>query len=99
MDAVLAIGAQASDSSPRSWEIAVTYFNRSRAVAFENMLVNPSVALVRLFTLLAFFTLGACRQIPASIYLGIASKAAVLLGLHQPMSRKVMNNSAEYTHR
>lgn len=96
MDAALAIGAQARASEPLDLQFATAYFTRSRAVAFEDMLANPSVAVVRLFVLLSFYTLGACRQIPASIYLGIASKAAVVLGLHQPMSRIVMNQGNEY---
>lgn len=96
MDTALAIGAQARATGPLDAQYANTYFTRARAIAFENMLANPSVSIVRLFVLLSFFTLGACRQIPASIYLGIASKAAVVLGLHQPMSRKVMHQGNDY---
>src|SRR5687767_10405428 len=96
MDMALAIGAQARASGPSDSQYATTYFTRARSVAFEEMLANPSVAIVRLFVLLSFFTLGACRQTPASIYLGIASKSAVVLGMHQPMSRKMMREGSGY---
>lgn len=99
MDTALAIGAQARDSGPEDARNASTLFVRSRAVAFENMLATPSVSVVRLFVLLSFYTLGAFRQIPASIYLGIASKAAVVLGLHQPMSPKAIRQGDDYTSR
>lgn len=99
METALAIGAQARASGPIDSQCASTLFVRSRAVAFENMLSNPSVSVVRLFVLLSFYTLGAFRQIPASIYLGIASKAAVVLGLHQPMSPKALRQGVDYTSR
>ncbi|KAH7362804.1 hypothetical protein B0T11DRAFT_281440 [Plectosphaerella cucumerina] len=94
MDAALAIGAQARSGGRYDWELATTYFNRARKVGFEDMLANPSLSIVRLFVLLAFFSLGACRQNAASIYLGIASKSAVVLGLHQPMSWKEPEKNA-----
>lgn len=92
----LAIGAQARASGPIDAQYATACFTRARTIAFEDMLANPSVAVIRLFVLLSFFTLGACRQTPASIYLGIASKAAVVLGMHQPMSRKMMREGNSY---
>lgn len=103
IDTALAIGAQAraGKTNPGSQDAkwAAGLFNRARAVAFEKMLANPSPALVRLFVLLAFYTVGTYRQIPAAIYLGIASKAAVILGLHQPMSPKVVRSGGDHASR
>jgi len=102
-DTALAIGAQARAGNPtpgsHDAEWATGLFDRARAVAFEKMLANPSPALVRLFVLLAFYTVGTYRQIPAAIYLGIASKAAVILGLHQPMSPKVVRQGGDHASR
>jgi len=53
------------------------------------MLTNQSLSTVRLFLLLAFYMLGACHRNAASMYLGVAVKAAIVLGLH---------NSANYRH-
>ena len=103
IDTALAIGAQARagnpNPGPQDAQWAAAFFNRSRAVAFEKMLANPSPSLVRLFVLLAFYTVGTYRQIPAAIYLGIASKAAVILGLHQPMSPKVVRQGGDHASR
>ncbi|GAB7326972.1 hypothetical protein MBLNU13_g10922t1 [Cladosporium sp. NU13] len=102
-DTALAIGAQARVGNPTHGfhyaEWATGLFNRARAVAFEKMLANPSPSLVRLFILLAFYTVGTYRQIPAAIYLGIASKAAVVLGLHRPMSPMVVRQGGDYASR
>jgi hypothetical protein len=103
IDTALAIGAQAraasSNAGPLDVGWAAAYFSRARAVAFEKMLSNPSPALVRLFVLLAFYNVSTYRQIPAAIYLGIASKAAVILGLHQPMSPKVVRQGGDHAWR
>lgn len=102
-DTALAIGAQARAGNPTHGfhyaEWATGLFNRARAVAFEKMLANPSPSLVRLFVLLAFYTVGTYRQIPAAIYLGIASKAAVVLGLHRPASPMVLRQGGDHAWR
>ncbi|KAJ4375337.1 hypothetical protein N0V83_002423 [Neocucurbitaria cava] len=87
-DMVLAIGAQARANGPRDAQTAAMYFSRAQSIAFEDMLTHTSLSMVRLFILLAFFALGACQQSAAFMYLGVASKAAIVLGLHQPMSWK-----------
>ncbi|KAJ5580013.1 uncharacterized protein N7459_005998 [Penicillium hispanicum] len=96
LDMILAIGAQARASDAQDAQCAAVYFARARSVAFEGMLADPSISMVRLFLLLAFFTLGACRQNAAFIYLGVASKAAIVLGLHQPMSWRRLQKQAEW---
>lgn len=102
-DTALAIGAQArvgnSTHGFHYAEWATGLFNRARTVAFEKMLANPSPSLVRLFILLAFYTVGTYRQIPAAIYLGIASKAAVVLGLHRPLSPMIVRQGGDHTSR
>lgn len=80
----MAIGAQARTADPSDTQLAAAYFNRARQAAFEGMLAHPSLSMVRLFLLLAFYMLGACQRNAAFMYLGVASKAAVVLGLHQP---------------
>ncbi|KAF2712810.1 hypothetical protein K504DRAFT_427436 [Pleomassaria siparia CBS 279.74] len=87
-DMALAIGSQARASGPRDAQIAAMYFSRAQSMAFQDMLTHTSLTMVRLFILLAFFTLGACQHNAAFMYLGVASKAAIVLGLHQPMSWK-----------
>lgn len=42
--------------------------------------------LVRVFVLMSFYMLGACRRNAAFMYLGVASRAAVALGLHEDSS-------------
>jgi hypothetical protein len=44
--------------------------------------------MVRLFLLLSFYMLGACNRNAASMYLGVAAKATVVLGLHHLSSHK-----------
>lgn len=50
------------------------------------MLENPSLEMVSLFLLMSFYMLGACRRNAAFMYLGVAARAAVALGLHIDVS-------------
>lgn len=45
------------------------------------MLEDPNIDMVRAFTLMAFYMLGACRRNAAFMYLGVATRAAVAIGL------------------
>ena len=47
------------------------------------MLEDPNVDMVRTFLLMAFYMLGECRRNSAFMYLGVATRAAVALGLHR----------------
>jgi hypothetical protein len=85
-DAMMAIGAQSSRSSPVTVQAERFFFARAQRRAFAGMLENPSTDLVRLFLLMSFYMLGACRRNAAFMYLGVASRAAVALGLHNPDS-------------
>ncbi|KAF2451786.1 hypothetical protein P171DRAFT_493328 [Karstenula rhodostoma CBS 690.94] len=85
---MIAIGAQCRQSvDDATW--AARLFSYARKLAFEGMLANPSLDLVRAFLLMAFYMFGACRRNSAFMYLGVASKAADILGLH---------SSAQYKH-
>ncbi|CRL20767.1 Fungal transcriptional regulatory protein, N-terminal [Penicillium camemberti] len=77
----LAIGAQVRGHA-EDLQLSKTYFLRAREIAFDGMLMSQNLNTVRHFTLLAFYTLGACNRNAASMFLTIAAKAAVILGLH-----------------
>ncbi|KAL4993064.1 hypothetical protein BDV10DRAFT_33771 [Aspergillus recurvatus] len=83
-DIMIAIGAQSSknDISPAIMRVERFFFKRAQQCAFAGMLENPSVDLIRLFVLLSFYMLGACRRNAAFMYLGVAARAAAALGLH-----------------
>ena len=81
---MIAIGAQCCGRRPEEVAWAAELFCYARTLAFKKMLENPSVELVRMFLLMAFYMCGACRRNSAFMYLGVATKAASILGLHQP---------------
>ncbi|RAL12945.1 uncharacterized protein BO97DRAFT_389401 [Aspergillus homomorphus CBS 101889] len=81
MHIVLAIGAQASKHHPSADRAERFFFACAQRSAFAGMLENPSLDLVRLFLLMSYYMLGACRRNAAFMYLGVAVRAAVALGL------------------
>lgn len=83
LDLVVAIGAQSRRQEPGSLHAERFYFARGQHRTFSNFLEDPSMDLVRVFILMAFYMLGACRRNAAFMYLGVASRAAVALGLHE----------------
>lgn len=91
---MVAIGAQCSGIIPDHSTRAAELFYYARKMAFENMLENPSLDLVRTFLLMAFYMFGACRRNSAFMYLGIASKAADILGLHAITQYKLLTPDA-----
>ncbi|KAL2825053.1 hypothetical protein BDW59DRAFT_180004 [Aspergillus cavernicola] len=81
LDLALAIGAQArglSDDLP----LCKAYFSHARKVALQSMFTSQSLSTIRLFLLLVFYMLGACNRNGAAMFLGVAVKAAFMLGLH-----------------
>jgi hypothetical protein len=80
LNMMLAIGHQCRG---RSTHHATRYFTCAQKYAFEGFLCDPSLDMVRVFLLMAFYMLGACHRNAAFMYLGIASKAACALGLHR----------------
>ncbi|RAH81203.1 putative C6 transcription factor [Aspergillus japonicus CBS 114.51] len=81
MNIVIAIGAQASKHHPLAERAGKFFFACAQRSAFAGMLENPSLDLVRLFLLMSYYMLGACRRNAAFMYLGVAVRAAVALGL------------------
>jgi hypothetical protein len=81
---MIAIGSQCRGSDQPEIKRAGKYFAQAQKMAFVDMLQNPSLSMIRIFLLMAFYMLGACRRNTAFMYIGIASKAATILGLHIP---------------
>ncbi|OQE72390.1 hypothetical protein PENNAL_c0097G09401 [Penicillium nalgiovense] len=82
VDLMIAIGAQSLPNDRKTLQVERFYFARGQRRTFANMLEDPSVDLVRVFLLMSFYMLGACRRNTAFMYLGVASRAAVALGFH-----------------
>lgn len=79
---MIAIGAQCRGRVEVDLSRAVKHFCIARKTALAGMLEDPTVSVVRIFLLMAFYMLGACRRNSAFMYIGIASKAADIIGLH-----------------
>ncbi|KAF3760702.1 hypothetical protein M406DRAFT_63880 [Cryphonectria parasitica EP155] len=94
---IIAIGCQVRGNSRDELVRASIYFAAGRQMAFEKMLENPTVNLVRAFILLAFYMCGACRRNSAFMYLGVASKSADILGLHAATQHKHMSKEEQST--
>ncbi|KAH1550739.1 hypothetical protein KXX57_009302 [Aspergillus fumigatus] len=86
LDIMIAIGAQSQKHDPTKVQIEHFFFARGQRRAFVSMLENPSLEMVSLFLLMSFYMLGACRRNAAFMYLGVAARAAVALGLHIDVS-------------
>ncbi|KAH8121759.1 hypothetical protein LI328DRAFT_157949 [Trichoderma asperelloides] len=91
IDLVVAIGAQCK-SPMDAQQIGSVYFRQAQKRAFSGMLEDPTVDMVRAFLLMAFYMLGHCRRNTAFMYLGIASRAAVALGMHSRHSYADLKN-------
>lgn len=85
---MVAIGAQCYGPTKDTVIWAAELFSYARRFAFAQMLESPSLDLVRVFLLMAFYMFGACRRNPAFMYLGCASRAADILGLHESAQHK-----------
>ncbi|CEJ57965.1 hypothetical protein PMG11_06639 [Penicillium brasilianum] len=81
-DLMIAIGAQSCPDEPENVRVEQFFVERGQRRAFASMLEDPSLDLVRVFLLLSFYMFGACRRNAAFMYLGVASRSAVALGLH-----------------
>lgn len=82
LEIVTALGAQCKSPSA-ALSVGRQYFRRAQQRAFSGMLEDPDVDMVRVFILMTFYMLGHCRRNTAFLYLGIATRAAVALGLHR----------------
>ncbi|ODA77588.1 hypothetical protein RJ55_07217 [Drechmeria coniospora] len=90
----MAIGAQAK-SATAARDVGQPCFRQAQAIAFEGMLEDPDIDIVRSFLLMAFYLLGECRRNAAFMYLGIATRAAVALGLHSRDAYAVMHGAED----
>lgn len=63
-------------------EVGKKYFHLAQQLALSEVMEDPSVDMIRVFILMAFYMLGSCRRNAALMYIGIAVRAAVTLGLH-----------------
>lgn len=88
---IIAIGAQCHSSSA-SQDVGLPYFRDAQRLVLAGMLEDPDIDMVRAYLLMAFYLLGECRRNAAFMYLGIAARAALALGLHSRESYSNMSN-------
>lgn len=81
---MIAIGAQCRGNGELDVRCSAKYFSQAQQMAFKDYLYNPSLGMIATFLLMAFYMLCACRRNTALMYLGVASQAATILGLHLP---------------
>ncbi|KAM3413807.1 hypothetical protein BST61_g10490 [Cercospora zeina] len=93
LNMMLAIGHQCRGQDPFDSHNATRSFSCAQKYAFEGFLCDPSLDMVRVFLLMAFYMLGACHRNAAFMYLGIASKSACALGLHRKDQYKGLSTS------
>ena len=91
--AIIAIGAQCRANGLSDLQCERFHLAKAQKAAFEHMLEHPSIEMVRVFLLLAFYLFGACRRNGAFMYIGVAARAAHCLGLHQDESYKELSES------
>lgn len=85
LDLVVAIGAQCT-SQQDSQNVGRIFFRGAQRQALAEMLQDPDIEMVRVYLLMAFYMLGECRRNTAYMYLSVAARAAIALGLHSPSS-------------
>ncbi|KAJ5813449.1 uncharacterized protein N7503_000199 [Penicillium pulvis] len=85
-DLMIAIGAQSCLNEATTVQIERFFITRGQRRTFANFLEDPSMDLVRAFLLMSFYMFGACRRNAAFMYLGVAARSAVALGLHEDSS-------------
>ncbi|CAK7203039.1 hypothetical protein SEUCBS139899_005768 [Sporothrix eucalyptigena] len=85
IDLIIGIGAQ-THSLTSAQTVGQAHARQAQEHALAGMLEDPSVDMVRAFLLLAFYMLGECRRNAAYMYLGVAARAAIALGLHSRAS-------------
>ncbi|CAH0025284.1 unnamed protein product [Clonostachys rhizophaga] len=78
---VIAIGLQC-ELSADTLDRELAYFTHAQSHAFSGMLEEPDLDVVRIFLIMAFYLLGQGRRNTAFVYLGIAARIALVLGLH-----------------
>ncbi|RAQ46321.1 hypothetical protein AFGD_000634 [Aspergillus flavus] len=79
---MIAIGAQCQGRTQEDLICAARYFCQARKMVFGGFLEDPTVYMARDFLLMAFYMFGACRRNAAFMYIGVAARASIVLGLH-----------------
>ncbi|KAK0391498.1 hypothetical protein NLU13_0999 [Sarocladium strictum] len=79
---VLAIGARCRGSNESDKRVASTFFAQGQQITFRDMLHDPTISMVTNFILMSFYMFASSRRNTGLLYLGVASKAATILGLH-----------------
>lgn len=90
---IISIGIQCSSDEGEPLLQDQAFFMRARQAAFASFLENSCPDMVRVFLLMSFYMLGACRRNTATMYLGVAGQAAHILGLHNPDLHKPVGNN------
>jgi hypothetical protein len=85
---IISIGIQCSGNEGQPTLQDHAFFTRARQAAFKYFLENSCPDMVRVFLLMSFYMLGACRRNTATIYLGVAAQSAHIMGLHNPDSHR-----------
>lgn len=80
---IIAIGALASDADLPDGESAERYFHFGRQQALLQLLDDPCLETVQVFTLITYYMIISCRCNGAFTNLGIAARTAYALGIHR----------------
>lgn len=91
-DLIVAIGQRSEAHKPLRGSEKL-YFSSIQLRALEMMLHPPNLDMVVVFLLMSFYMLGACRRNIAYMYLGVATRAAVVLGLHRRESYEIEDSA------
>ncbi|KAH7139925.1 hypothetical protein B0J13DRAFT_447804 [Dactylonectria estremocensis] len=78
---IIAIGAQSRGHDDVDARWARMHFGHAQRLIFKDMLQDLSIGMVINFLLMAFYLFGACQRNTSALYLGVASRAATILGL------------------
>jgi hypothetical protein len=81
---IISIGIQCSGNKGQQSLEDQVHFIRAREAAFASFLENSCADMIRVFLLMSFYMLGACRRNTATMYLSVAAQSANILGLHNP---------------
>lgn len=82
-EVALAIGAGNQPTTDADSLTTVSPITSAMQSAFAGQLTDPSISMIRVFLLLAFYMVSTGQKCAASMYMAISGRAALHLGLHQ----------------
>jgi hypothetical protein len=93
---VLAIGARCHSTDQTIDSCEATHFALAQAQLSHHQLEDVGLHTVNIYLLMAFYMLCASRRNMAYMYLGVAARAAYVVGLHheETLSRTGVGNQA-----